>query len=65
LVAAQDFHWNIACRHQTGEHRPIKAVTKSLRELLAAASRLENLPYTILGGLMLLSLGARVLLILR
>lgn len=38
---------------------------KSLGGLLAAARRLENLPYTILGGLMLLSLGARLLLILR
>lgn len=33
--------------------------------LLAAVRRMENLPYTILGGLALLSLGARLLLILR
>jgi hypothetical protein len=32
------------------------------RRLIAAAGRLENLPYTILGGLMVVSLAARLAL---
>jgi len=36
-----------------------------LRRLREGAAKFENLPYTILGGLALLSLVARLILILR
>jgi hypothetical protein len=38
---------------------------KGLEALLAAASKAENLPYTILAGLAFLSLSARIILLLR
>ena len=40
----------------------INSSVTRFRRLTAAAGRLENLPYTILGGLMLVSLVARVVL---
>ena len=42
----------------------IHSLLNGTRRLIAAASRLENLPYTILGGLMLLSLASRLVLML-
>ena len=43
----------------------IKFVVSHLRAILHAAGKSENLPYTILGGLMLISLVARLVLILQ
>jgi hypothetical protein len=38
---------------------------EQLTRFLQAVARAENLPYTLLGGLMLVSLAARLLLICR
>lgn len=43
----------------------MRAFLMKMRRLLALAGKAENLPYTILGGLALVSLGARLLLIAR
>ena len=40
-------------------------MSRRLKQSIGAIGRLENLPYTILGVLMFLSLTARVLLMLR
>lgn len=42
----------------------INSFVHRIRRLAEASGRLENLPYTILGGLMLVSLVARLVLIL-
>lgn len=42
----------------------INSFVNRIDRLTEAAGRLENLPYTILGGLMLVSLVARLVLIL-
>jgi hypothetical protein len=42
----------------------INSFVNRIRRLTEAAGRLENLPYTILAGLMLVSLVARVVLML-
>ncbi len=45
--------------------QPMAAVTNALGRLRQAAGRPENAPYTILAALALVSLCARVLLLLR
>ncbi|MBI2518438.1 MAG: hypothetical protein HYV95_16280 [Opitutae bacterium] len=43
----------------------IKSIAQHLRRALQAVREPENLPYAILGGLMLFSLLSRLILILR
>lgn len=46
-------------------HGPMEPAPKGIARMLQAARKSENIPYTILGSLALLSVVARLILILR